>query len=102
MTLLEFQTGETITFGVKVDEGDPSTVSGIVASCRKAGTATPIPFTTTPRAAAGSVPEGWDFNLIAGLDEPGDYEFDVRYSVGGGSYVTPKIKFKVRSAVTPP
>jgi hypothetical protein len=100
-TIGSFRIGEVIAVSLDATTGDPSQASSVTAAMRLAAgisgdviawAATPaVPMVITYRAAAGSIPAGWDVSLIAATSAtlaPGVWGIDAEWVMGGLKEIT--------------
>lgn len=99
MTIYTFQKGETISLALDAVQGAVGDVSAITARVRRldmnrtgfrAGSAA-VAVAVAARAAAGSVPAGWNLTLSAAASGnlvPGYYGVEAQLTVAGGVIVT--------------
>lgn len=94
-----FRIGQDVTVGIKVDSGDPASITGVTARMQRSSSAAsfaraqrsqPVTMTVADRPATDDVPAGWNFTLLAAQTaqlSPGVYGIDARHSVGGRQVV---------------
>ena len=108
--MYSFTKGSTIVLALDAIEGDVATASALTAALRRvvaAGMAPGSPaatFTVASRAAAGSIPAGWDMTISAAVSatlEAGSYRADARMMIGGNVVYTNAVAIRIVEAVTP-
>lgn len=103
--MMTLQRSESFTAALEVVSGDPMSVATMRAAFRRVGGATvsgaAIPLDVVFVAAALASPARWLFSFPdTSALEVGSYQFDARFTVGGGEIITDSVLIRIVEAAT--